>query len=110
MKNHSAGSVIRALGWGALLGGGAGFALGLLLAPEEGSRLRRRISYHLEALGTQITELADHVLNPEADSEARRHGQALVADIKEKAQEIHSKMDAILGGVPEGSRPESSES
>ncbi|MFQ5572286.1 MAG: YtxH domain-containing protein, partial [Rhodothermales bacterium] len=92
-----------------LLGGAAGFALGLLLAPEEGRKLRRRLSYRLESLGKQVGDLADQVLNPETESEARRTGDALVADAEVRAQRIRSDIDALLGEVrqPGSSRPSS---
>ena len=107
MKEYSVGSVIRALSWGVLLGGAAGFALGLLLAPEEGSKLRRRFSYRLESLGKQVGDLADQVLNPEVESAARQNSAAVVADARERAQRIRSDIDALLGEVrqPGPSRP-----
>ncbi len=105
MKEYSLGSVLRALGWGVLLGGAAGFTLGLLLAPEEGRKLRRRLSYRLENLGKQVGDLAEQVLNPEAESEARRTGDALVADAQMRAQRIRSDIDALLGEVREHGAP-----
>lgn len=99
MKEYTLGSVIRAMNWGVLLGGAAGFALGLLLAPEEGSRLRRRLSYRLESLGKQVSDRADQMLNPETESDARRTGDALVADARARAQRIQSDIDALLGEV-----------
>lgn len=109
MKEYTVGSVIRVLSWGALLGGVAGFALGLLLAPEEGSKLRRRLSYRLESLGKQVSDMADQALNPEAESEARRSADALVADARVRAQSIRSDIDALLGEVRQHgpSRPSS---
>jgi len=99
MKEYTFGSVVRATGWGVLLGGVAGFLLGLMLAPEEGSKLRRRLSYRLESMGKQVGDLADQVLNPEVESEARRTGDALVADARVRAQRIQSDIDALLGEV-----------
>ncbi len=101
MKENNLSSVIRVFGWGILLGGAAGLAAGLLLAPEEGSRLRRRVTYRLESLGKQITDLADQLLSPEADSEARRHGNAIVADAQERADNIQRDIDALLGDMRE---------
>lgn len=107
MKEYSLGSILRALGWGVLLGGGAGFVLGLMLAPEEGRKLRRRLSYRLENLGKTVGDFADQVLNPEAESEARRTGDALVADARMRAQRIRSDIDTLLGEVRQlgSSRP-----
>ena len=97
MKQDQLGSIVRALGLGALIGAGTGFALGLLLAPEEGSRLRRRISYHLEGIRKQLQEILANGLENDLGNEARRNGQALVTEVREHAQEISDKIDAILG-------------
>ena len=98
-KNHGLGSVTRALGWGLLLGGGVGFTLGLLLAPEEGSRLRRRVTYHSEGLANRIGTLAETMKTPNEDANARQKGEALVAKAEERAREINSRMDEILGSA-----------
>ena len=99
MKDYSIKSVLRALGWGALLGGGAGFTAGLLLAPENGRRMRRRLSYRLETVARRASAVFDQVMTPEKDSEARRHGEELVADAKKRAQVIQTEMDAVLGQI-----------
>lgn len=101
MKENNLSSVIRVFGWGILLGGATGLAAGLLFAPEEGSRLRRRVTYQLENLGKQITDLADQLLSPEADSEARRSGNAVVAEAQERADNIQRDIDALLGDMRE---------
>ena len=83
-----------------LLGASAGIVLGLLFAPEEGSRMRRRISYHLEGVCKQMTDFLETTSrDPRLDNEARRHGQALVSEVHERAQEISDKIDAVLGDV-----------
>lgn len=99
MKQDNLTSAARALGVGALIGASAGFALGLLLAPEEGSQLRRRISYHLEGVRKQLREILAESLGQEIENEARRNGQALVTEVHERAQEISEKIDAVLGDV-----------
>lgn len=101
MKEYTLGSVLRAMGWGTLLGGAAGFTLGLLLAPEEGRRLRRRLTYRLEHLSKQVSDLADQALSDKEESEARRTGDALVADAREQAQRIRSDIDLLLGEMRE---------
>lgn len=107
MKGFTVGSVIRASAWGALLGGMAGFALGLMVAPEEGERLRRRFSYRLEQLGARVSHLVDDVLNPTAHSEARRTGDALVADARDRAERIREDIDTLLGEIRRGTPPTS---
>jgi gas vesicle protein len=105
MKDYTFGSIVRASFWGMLVGGVTGFALGLLLAPEEGRKIRRRVAYQLEHLADQFGTLMDQVVSPEASSEARQRGDALVADAQEKARRIRADIDALLGEVRRGAPP-----
>lgn len=109
MKDYTLGSVIRAGAWGMLAGGVAGFAVGILMAPEEGQKMRRRVAYQLEHLADQVGAFVDQLANPESGSEARRTGDQLVADARQKAQRIRDDIDALLGEVRSGaaSRPSS---
>lgn len=97
MKHYSFANVARSGAWGLLIGGAVGFTLGILLAPEEGDKVRRRLAYQLEHLTQQVGSLLDQVVSPQAKSEARRTGDALVADAQVKAQRIRDDIDALLG-------------
>ncbi len=97
MKDRSERRAFRAGTLGAFLGGVVGFGLGLLLAPEEGRRLRRKLAYQLDHLSEQVADLVDNMLKPESDGDARREGKALVDDAQEKAEKIRSDIDALLG-------------
>jgi len=99
MKESSFGRVMRAGAWGILLGGAAGFAMGMLLAPEEGRKLRRRLVYQLENLAGQVSEMVDQALNPDVVGDARRQGDALVADARARAQNIREDIDSLLGEI-----------
>ncbi len=81
---------------GVVIGGMAGFAVGLLLAPEEGPRTRRRLVYQLENLAAQTGLLVERLVSRRDSSEARRTGDALVADAQERAQRIRDDIDALL--------------
>ncbi len=102
MKKDSVGKVVRAGTWGVLLGGAAGFALGLLLAPEEGQKIRRRLAFHLEQLSRQIGTFIEQVTSDDDGSAARREGKELVEDAKQRAQKIRADIDALLGEVQKG--------
>ncbi len=108
MKEYTLGTVVRASAWGMLAGGVAGFALGLLLAPEEGRKLRRRVAYQLEHLADQLGVFVEQLAQSDARSEARQTGDQLVADAREKAQQIREDIDALLGEVRSGASPRSS--
>jgi gas vesicle protein len=102
MKNRSNGSSFRAGTWGAILGAAAGFAVGLLLAPEEGTKIRRKIAYQLDHLSEQIADLIEKSLSPEEEGDARKDGQALVNEAQEKAERIRDDIDSLLGEIREG--------
>ncbi len=102
MKDRSTGRTFRAGTWGAFLGGAVGFALGLLLAPEGGRRLRRKLAYQLDHSSEQVADLIEKMLSPESEGEARRDGKALVDDAQEKAEKIRSDIDTLLGEMREG--------
>lgn len=91
------GRAVRSGVWGLLIGGAVGFATGLLFAPEEGRRMRRRLAYQLDNLGQQATDLIDRALSEVEESEARKQGDELVKDAKQKANKIRSDIDALLG-------------
>ena len=94
----------RAAGWGVLVGGGVGFALGLLLAPEKGQNIRLRVSYRLNNLARQVGVLARQWATQSNEASARSKGKEVVARAQEDAAAINSRMDEILGdssGSPE---------
>ena len=108
MKDYTFGSVIRAGVWGVLVGSVTGFAMGLLLAPEEGRKIRRRMAYQLEHLADQFGKFVDQVAGEAATNETRRTGDALVADAREQAQRIRDDIDALLGEMRRGTPPAAS--
>ena len=104
MRNYSLASVIRAGVWGTFVGGAVGVTVGLLMAPEAGIKLRRRLAYRLEHLADNLGALVENVLAPAASGEARRSGDALVADARERAQQIRDDIDALLSEIREADR------
>lgn len=88
----------RAAVLGALAGTAAGFAIGLLLAPDEGRQLRRRMAYLLDRwaddLSGVVRRLDDD--NSPATSIARSKADALVADARVQAKALLSEADALI--------------
>ena len=81
---------------GTFVGGCTGFALGVLLAPQEGEKTKRRLVYKLDNLAGQLSHLVDHVLRPSQERAAQRSGDALVEDARDRAQRIRDDIDNLL--------------
>ncbi len=101
MSNDSGGGSFRAGFFGLVLGAATGFALGMMLAPEEGRKLRRRLAFHLDAASQRLGDLVESFGDEGELSEARQKGQSLVADIEERAKKIQDDMDQLLSQVPQ---------
>ncbi len=99
MKQYSLGKVLRAGVWGTIVGGAVGFGLGLLIAPEEGQKVRRRLVYQLDNLARLVASYVEQLMRAEEESEAKRTGDALVADAQAKAEKIRQDIDALLGEI-----------
>ena len=110
MKDHSMGSLVRAGIVGTLLGGGVGFVLGILLAPEEGQKVRRRLAYQLEHLSDQLGRVCGSIDKPRCQpNDARVDADNLVADARTRARKIQEDIDALMGEArrhgPNGDMP-----
>jgi gas vesicle protein len=73
--------------------------LGLLLAPERGQQARRRLAYQLETLADQTSRLVQGLFGSEVTSEARRTGDALVADAQARADHIRNDIETLLNEI-----------
>lgn len=96
MEKITVSRTVRTAAWSVLLGGAAGFALGLLIAPERGQKARRRLAYQLEHLAERTGRIVQGLFGSEVSSEARRTGDALVADAQARADHIRSDIEALL--------------
>ncbi len=103
MKVFSLSTVVRAGTFGVLLGGAAGFAAGLLVAPEEGRKIRRRLIYQLERAAEHLGVLVEQVARqPRGTGGARSTGAAVVENAQEEAARIRAEIDALIGEVRQG--------
>lgn len=91
--------VIRASLVSLLAGGAAGFGLGLLLAPDEGQKARRRLAYLLDRWAHQVATLVEHLNSDEVQSAARESGAALIADAREQAERILQDANSLMSEV-----------
>lgn len=88
---------VRAGVVGALAGGALGLAAGLLVAPQEGKKVRRRLIYQFENAALRTGLFLEEWLRSDVESgEARRTGDALVEDAEVRAKLIREDIEALL--------------
>ncbi len=92
-------SLVRASITGALAGVVTGFGLGLLVAPDEGRKVRRRLAYLLDRWSTQVATLVEQLGSDEVQSAARESGAALIADAREQAERILEDANSLMSEV-----------
>ena len=73
-----------------------GFAVGLLVAPDRGERLRRRFAFRLDRAASDVERLIDRVMTSDHTRAARDQGRALVSDAEAEASRIRGDIDRIL--------------
>ena len=83
-----------------MLGSVIGVAVGLLIAPEEGRKVRRRLAYQLDRGYKKLNELLE--LPTDVEQEARKTGRSLVKGAEEQASEILHDVDALINEVKRG--------
>ena len=105
MSSDNGGGSFRAGFFGIIVGGAVGFALGMLLAPEEGKKLRRRLAFHLENASNRLGDLVESMGDEAEMSEARQKGESLVADVELRAKKIQADMDDVLARFPDLKTP-----
>ncbi len=97
MKKYSLGAVARAGAWGAALGGIAGFALGLLVAPEEGETIRRRLGYQIDHLIAYLDRYVEQLTHSDSYGDHRLRREPLHPDARERAKRIKEDIDELMG-------------
>ncbi|MEP0546222.1 MAG: YtxH domain-containing protein [Rhodothermales bacterium] len=92
-------SLVHASIAGALAGVVTGFGLGLLVAPDEGRKVRRRLAYLLDRWSHQVATLVEQLGSDEVQSAARESGAALIADAREQAERILEDANSLMSEV-----------
>jgi len=96
-KDSSVSKPLRTGTIGLLIGAAAGFALGVLFAPEEGKKLRRKLAYQLEHIGESVADLIDQTIGEKkVPGNAKRESDNLVETARQKANVISHDIDALL--------------
>lgn len=91
--------IVTASIWGTVTGGLVGFGLGLLLAPDEGQQMRRRLAYLLDRWTRQVADMVDELRDGNEPSDARQRGLALVEDARQRAEQLLQEADALMEEV-----------
>ena len=86
----------RASLWGFLVGGATGFALGVLLAPNEGQQVRQRVAFLLDQWAEKASALVDKARVDASVSDARQSADAVVSNAREQAEALLGEADALI--------------
>ena len=92
-------SAARLFAEGLVVGGAAGFLVGLLLAPDEGREVRRRVAYLMDRWTDALGDLVERLGGEGAASEARHDAAAVVSDAREQAAQLLHEADALISEV-----------
>ena len=105
MKSSKNGTAVSRTLMGIALGGLIGVGVGLLVAPEKGQNVRRRLAYQLNQLIRRVADLVEHVNHIHEESEAQRTGAALVANVNQQAAQIMNDVDALMNEIKRNTPP-----
>jgi len=87
---------------GLISGALIGSVVALLYAPDKGSNTRDMLSYrlsnYLDELNQLLNKLADE---KEAMSEAKKKGDMVVEDARQKAEDLIKEAEDLLGSIEE---------
>ena len=97
MKSYSLTTLLRVGTTSALIGAAVGTAVGVLIAPDQGARVRRRLAFRLDqgadALGGFVQDLLDRTA---VTTDARALAEAVVADAEAEAERIRHEIDRLM--------------
>lgn len=87
-----------------VVGAATGAILGILYAPDKGSNTRDKLSYQLDKYKKQLEELLEDLINGkhEISSQAKEDGKKVVSEAREKAEQLLSDVDDLIGQIKAG--------
>lgn len=97
-ESNEAGGVSGAI-FGVLFGALVGVGIGLLIAPERGVEIRRRMAYHLENLAEYVADLGQRVHRIHEQSEARNSAEEVVAGAQRQAEQIMRDANDLINEI-----------
>lgn len=89
---------------GALVGTIVGIGVGLLIAPERGDDLRRRVAYNLDRLANYMADLGAMMSGMQQRSEAKRSGSELVEGAQRQADQIMRDANNLISEIKRAQR------
>ena len=85
-----------------LLGALVGSAVGVLYAPEKGSDTRGKLSYQLKNYQKTLNNFIQDLSKSKLPNIAKERGDEVIKSAKDKAKELLSDVDSLLGEVQKG--------
>ncbi len=89
-----------------VIGAATGAIFGILYAPDKGSNTRDRLTYQLDKYKKQLEVLLEDLINGkiEFSSTAKEEGQKVVSDARQKAEQLLTDVDNLIGQIKSGDK------
>ena len=82
---------------GFLLGGAIGLAVGLLIAPEQGEKLRRKLAYRIKHLAGNLEDLVERLgKHEEVDEMIQLKAKEVTDEVNLQAKQLEEEMNALM--------------
>lgn len=104
MSESSEGGGFSGAVLGALVGTVVGIGVGLLIAPERGDELRRRVAYNLDRLASYVADLGALMSGMQERSEAERSRSELVEGAQRQADQIMRDANNLISEIKRAQR------